>query len=216
MRFLLPKLKVVVAVASPIAFEALNGTDLLTTSIHSATEFAIQSGLSATVSVAANKDFLAKVKSQFNGEIIECEPVNPNEFAAALLGSTDFDLVAIHDAQRPLTNVAQFQRVISALAGNYDAARPATTFTETLKVVNTSSELTQTIDRTKVRRISTPEIIRKSAIDLTGTHSNWFLPLKNYDNTIEVEADPESLRINSSDEIALAESFLVWQQRISR
>ena len=164
----------------------------------------------------AKKDFLAKVKSQFNGEIIECDPVNPNEFAAALLGSTDFDLVAIHDAQRPLTNVAQFQRVISALAGNYDAARPATTFTETLKVVNTSSELTQTIDRTKVRRISTPETIRKSAIDSTGTHSNWFLPLKNYENTIEVEADPESLRINSSDEIALAESFLVWQQRISR
>ena len=216
MRFLLPKLKVVVAVASPIAFEALNGADLLTTSIQSANEFAIQSGLPTTVSVAANKDFLTKVKSQFNGEIIECDPVNPNEFAAALLGSTDFDLVAIHDAQRPLTNVAQFQRVISALAGNYDAARPATTFTETLKVVNGSSELTQTIDRTKVRRISTPEIIRKSAIDLTGTQSNWFLPLKNYDNIIEVEADPESLRINSSDEIALAESFLVWQQRISR
>ena len=216
MRFLLPKLKVVVAVASPIAFEALNGADLLTTSIQSATEFATKSGLQASVSVAVKKDFLAKVAAQFSGEIIECDPTKPTEFATALFNSTDFDLVAIHDAQRPLTNVAQFQRVISALAGNYDAARPATTFTETLKVVNTSSELTKTIDRTKVRRISTPEIIRKSAIDLTGTQSNWFLPLKNYDNTIEVEADPESLRINSSDEIALAESFLVWQQRISR
>ena len=64
--------------------------------------------------------------------------------------------------------------------------------------------------------LNDPEIIRKSAIDIAGKQSNWFLPLKNYDNTIEVEADPESLRINSSDEIALAESFLVWQQRISR
>ena len=62
----------------------------------------------------------------------------------------------------------------------------------------------------------TPEIIRKSAIDLAGNESNWFLPLKAGVETTEVEADPESLRINSSDEIALAESFLVWQQRISR
>ena len=102
------------------------------------------------------------------------------------------------------------------LAGNCDAARPATAFTETLKAVNENSELVKTIDRTKVRRVSTPEIIRKSAIDFAGNESNWFLPLKAGVETTEVEADPESLRINSADEIAIAESFLVWQQRISR
>ena len=216
MRFLLPNLKVVVAVASPIAFEALNGADLLTTSIQTAKEFATQSGLSATVSIAAKKEYLAKVQTQFNGEIIECDPTNPADFAKALNSSTDFEIVAIHDAQRPLTSLAQFQRVITALAGNCDAARPATAFTETLKAVNENSELVKTIDRTKVRRVSTPEIIRKSAIDFAGNESNWFLPLKTDAETTEVEADPESLRINSADEIAMAESFLVWQQRISR
>ena len=216
MRFLLPNLKVVVAVASPIAFEPLNGTDLLTTSIQTAKEFATHSGLSATVSVAAKKEYLAKVQSQFNGEIIECDPTNPASFAKVLENSTDFEIVAIHDAQRPLTSLAQFQRVITALAGNCDAARPATAFTETLKAVNENSELVKTIDRTKVRRVSTPEIIRKSALDFAGNESNWFLPLKAGVETMEVEADPESLRINSADETAMAESFLVWQQRISR
>jgi 2-C-methyl-D-erythritol 4-phosphate cytidylyltransferase len=216
MRFLLPNLKVVVAVASPIAFEPLNGTDLLTTSIQTAKQFATQSGLQTTVAVAAKPELTNQIRPSFAGEVIECDPTNPASFAKALENSTEFEIVAVHDAQRPLTNVAQFQRVVNALAGNCDAARPATAFTETLKVVNAASELTKTIDRTKVRRISTPEVIRKSAIDFAGTESTWFLPLKVGAKTIEVEADPESLRINSSDEIAMAESFLVWQQRISR
>ena len=216
MRFLLPNLKVVVAVASPIAFEALNGADLLTTSIQTAKQFATQSGLQTTVAVAAKPELTNQIRSSFAGEIIECDPTNPASFAKALENSTDFEIVAIHDAQRPLTSLAQFQRVITALAGNCDAARPATAFTETLKAINENSELVKTIDRTKVRRVSTPEIIRKSAIDFDGNASNWFLPLKTGVETTEVEADPESLRINSSDEIAMVESFLVWQQRISR
>ena len=213
---MLPKLKVVVAVASPIAFEALNGSDLLTTSLQTANEFATQSGLQATLAIATKSEYLKDISPEFKGEVIECDPNNPADFARALQSATDFDLVVIHDAQRPLTNVSQFQRAITALAGDYDAVRPATVFTETLKVVNESAELTKTIDRSKVRRISTPEIIRKSAIDFASKESNWFLPLKNTDKTIEVEADPESLRINSREEIAVAESFLVWQQRISR
>ena len=216
MRFLLPKLKVVVAVASPIAFEALNGADLLTTSLHTATQFATQSGLQATVSVAAKREYLNQIHSQFSGEIIECDPTKPADFAQAIARATDFDLIAIHDAQRPLTDISQYNRVITALAGDNDAARPATAFTETLKVINESAELTKTIDRTKLRRISTPEIIRKSAIDFAGSDSTWFLPLKKDIKTIEVDADPESVRINAVDEIEMAESFLVWQQRISR
>ena len=217
MRFLLPKLKVVVAVASPIAFEALNGSDLLTTSLQSAKAFATQSGLQSSVAIAAKRDYLNQIKVNFDGELIECDPTNPIEFATALARASDFDIVAIHDAQRPLTNVTQFQRTITALTGDYEAARPATGFTETLKVINENGELTKTIDRTKLRRISTPEIIRKSAIDFAGTgNSNWFLPLKNVDKTIEVEADPESLRINEIADVAMAESFVVWQQRISR
>ena len=61
MRFLLPKLKVVVAVASPIAFEALNGANLLTTSLQTAKEFAVQSGLQSTIAIAAPEEYLNNI-----------------------------------------------------------------------------------------------------------------------------------------------------------
>jgi hypothetical protein len=89
-------------------------------------------------------------------------------------------------------------------------------FTETLKEINNQSILTQTIDRTKVRRISTPEIIRRSVIDFEGAHSFWMLPLIAEARLSQVEADPESLRINSAEEITLMEAFLHWQQKIAK
>jgi 2-C-methyl-D-erythritol 4-phosphate cytidylyltransferase len=122
-------------------------------------------------------------------------------------------MVAIHDAQRPLTRSTQFHRTLEGLFG-CDAVRPTMAFTETLKSVNQNSELTHTIDRTKVRRVSSPEIIRRSVIDFDGTESTWALPLSKDARLSEVEADPDSLRINSEDEVVLLEAFMYWQQKV--
>jgi hypothetical protein len=65
-------------------------------------------------------------------------------------------------------------------------------------------------------RISTPEMIRYSAIDFEGSASTWFVPLKADAKTTTVDADPESLRVNSAAEIALMESFVHWQQTIAQ
>ena len=75
--------------------------------------------------------------------------------------------------------------------------------------------LTHTIDRTKVRRVSSPEIIRRSVIDFDGQSDGWALPLLPEARLSDVEADPDSLRINSADEVTLMEAFLHWQQRIA-
>jgi 2-C-methyl-D-erythritol 4-phosphate cytidylyltransferase len=134
---------------------------------------------------------------------------------AAAVKDLDFEIIAIHDAQRPITRGAQFHRTLEGLFG-CDAVRPSMAFTETLKEINSEKLLTQTIDRTKVRRISSPEIIRRSVIDFEGTSSEWSLPLLDSARLSEVEADPESLRINSRDEITLMEAFLHWQQKIAK
>ena len=213
---MLPKVKIIVAVVSPIAFEALNGADLLTSSLQIANEFALQSGSNAEVAIAAKPEFVRQLRIGFYGEIIECDPSSPSDFAKALEKSNEFEFVAIHDAQRPLTQVTQFHRSFAALVSGLDAVRPAAAFTETLKVVNQNSELTKTIDRTKVRRVSTPEVFRKNAIDFAGDESTWFLPLIAGAKVGEVDADPESLRINEANGVELMESFLVWQQGIAR
>lgn len=203
------------AVTSPIAFELLNKDSILHTSMGVARAFSIETSIKTQLAVAVSKDDADKV-ADLNCEVLICEPSSPASLAAALKQSSPFDLVAIHDSQRPLTRTAQFHRSLEALIGDVDAVRPAASFTETLKAVTADQMIEKTIDRSSMLRISTPEIIRLSAIDFEGAGSTWFVPLKDQAKSATVDADPESLRVNSAAEIALMESFVHWQQTIAR
>jgi hypothetical protein len=154
-----PSLKVVVAITSPIAFELLNKDSILHTTFGVARAFSIETSIKTQLAVAVSKDDAHKV-ADLNCEVLICEPNSPASLAAALKSSAPFDLVAIHDSQRPLTRTAQFHRTVEALIGDVDAVRPAAAFTETLKAVTPDQMIEKTIDRTSMLRISTPEIIR--------------------------------------------------------
>jgi hypothetical protein len=210
-----PSLKVVVAITSPIAFELLNKDSILHTTFGVSRAFSIETSIKTQLAVAVSKDDAHKV-ADLKCEVLICEPNSPASLAAALKQSTPFDLVAIHDSQRPLTRTTQFHRAIEALIGDVDAVRPAGSFTETLKAVTSDQMIEKTIDRTSMLRISTPEIVRVSAIDFDGAGSTWFVPLKSNAKSATVDADPESLRVNSAAEIVLMESFVHWQQTIAR
>jgi 2-C-methyl-D-erythritol 4-phosphate cytidylyltransferase len=113
----------------------------------------------------------------------------------------------IHDSQRALTTVAQFDRVLQALTPSIDAVRPVSAFTETLKAIGTDQYIASTIDRNSMKRTSTPELIRHNAIDIKAT-STWFVPIKADAHIATVDADPESARINSEKEIELMKFLL--------
>jgi hypothetical protein len=118
----------------------------------------------------------------------------------------------VHDSQRPLTQPAQFERVYAALNSEIDAVRPVSPFTETLKAITADGFIDQTIDRSSMMRVSTPEIVRSSAIDFDGGGSTWFVPLKGSAKTAVVNADPDSARINSEKEIELMSYLLDWNK----
>jgi len=205
-------LKVIVAVTSPIAFENLGNKTILQTSFNIARAFSVETGIKTQLAIAAGN------QSQINGldcEILLCDPNNPASLAAAIKASMPTDLVAIHDCQRPLTRTTQFHRAIEALIGDVDAVRPVSEFTETLKAVNADATIERTIDRNSMQRLSTPEVIRFSAIDFEAKESTWFVPLKADAKISTVDADPESLRVNSVAEITLMESFVHWQQTVA-
>ena len=202
----------IVAVTSPIAFENLNNKTILHTSFNVARAFTVETGIKTQLAIATNN------QSQINGldcEVLICDPNNPASLAAAIKASIPTDLVAIHDSQRPLTRTTQFHRSIEALIGDVDAVRPVSEFTETLKAVNSDAIIERTIDRTSMQRVSTPEVIRFSAIDFDANESTWFVPLKADAKISTVDADPESLRVNSLAEITLMESFVHWQQTVA-
>jgi len=198
-----------VAITSPIAFHQLKNQTILSTCIKSAQGFvATISG--AHLAIAGTAADLAKV-SDIDCEKIVCDPNKPGDLAGALR-SAEVDLVMIHDSQRPLTNQAQFERVYAALVSGIDAVRPVSPFTETLKSIDASNFIDETIDRNSMMRVSTPELIRYSAIDFSADASTWFVPLTKIAKTAVVEADPDSARINSVKEIELMSYLLDWNK----
>ncbi len=196
-----PSLKVVVVITSPIAFHQLKNQTIAHTCIQSAQSFVASVG-EAHLSIAGTADDLAKV-ADIDCEKIVCDPNKPDQLAVALKNAAVADLVMIHDSQRPLTQQAQFRRVYAALTTDIDAVRPVSPFTETLKSINPDNFIDKTIDRNSMMRISTPELIRYSAIDFKESSSTWFVPLTHSVRTAVVEADPESARVNSEKEIDL-------------
>lgn len=210
-----PSLKVVVAITSPIAFELLNKTSILHTTLGVARAFTVETSINTHLAVAVTEGDAHRV-ADFGCEILVCDPNSPASLAGALKTAKPFDLVSIHDSQRPLTRTTQFHRTVEGLIGDVDAVRPAAAFTETLKAVTPDEMIEKTIDRTSMLRISTPEMIRYSAIDFEASASTWFVPLKAGARVVTVDADPESLRVNSAAEIALMESFVHWQQTIAQ
>jgi hypothetical protein len=199
-----PSLKVVVAITSPIAFQTLKNQSVLHTCLKTAQEFVAHYGSDAHLAIAGSKEDLAQV-ADFDCEKIECDP---NNLVASLPSAKAAELVMFHDSQRALTTVAQFQRVLEALTPGIDAVRPVSAFTETLKSIGADQFIEGTIDRNSMKRTSTPELIRYSAIDFKGASSTWFVPIKADAQLATVDADPESARINSEKEIELMKHLL--------
>ena len=197
------------AITSPIAFHQLKNQTILHTCIKAAQGF-VASISGAHLAIAGTATDLAKV-SDIDCEKIVCDSNKPVDFAGALRGA-QVDLVMIHDSQRPLTNQAQFERVYAGLVGGIDAVRPVSPFTETLKSIDSNNFIAETIDRNSMTRVSTPELIRYSAIDFDAVESTWFVPLTKIAKTAVVEADPDSARINSEKEIELMSYLLDWNK----
>jgi hypothetical protein len=165
----------------------------------------------AHLAIAGTAADLGKV-ADIDCEKIVCDPNTPAELASVLKSVATAELVMIHDCQRPLTGLAQFERVYAALSADVEAVRPVSPFTETLKSITADNFIDQTIDRNSMMRISTPELVRYSAIDFDSQESTWFVPIEKSAKLATVDADPESARINSAKEIELMSFLLDWNK----
>ena len=165
----------------------------------------------AHLAIAATAADISKVVDT-DCEKIVCNPNNPLELALALKAAVPAELVMIHDSQRPLTGLSQFEDVYAGLTAEIDAVRPVSPFAETLKSVTADNFIDQTIDRNSMMRISTPELIRFAAIGFESQESTWFVPLNDSAKIAVVEAKPESARINSDKEIDLMSYLFDWKK----
>jgi 2-C-methyl-D-erythritol 4-phosphate cytidylyltransferase len=222
----IPSLKVVVAITSKTALAPLGDSFVLVSSALVAQAFARALGERHPILVAMPHELSVQVgemlmEAGIDYQPIICDPNDPTALAQEIKSQlTNYEFVAVHDSNRPLTQIGQFHATLEALISNADAARASTPFTETLKAISDDGFIKHTIDRTTVRRVSSPEIVRTSAIDFkeksNEVNSGWFLPLREKIAISYVDSDPESIRVNSNDELSLLASFLHWQKTVAR
>jgi 2-C-methyl-D-erythritol 4-phosphate cytidylyltransferase len=73
-------------------------------------------------------------------------------------------IVCVHDAARPLASPALFASVVEAVAGGADGAIPAVPVTDTVKVVDAAGVVVDTLDRTTLVAVQTPQAFRADVL----------------------------------------------------
>jgi len=81
----------------------------------------------------------------------------------------DTDIVIVHDGARPFASEELYRLVIAAVRDGADGAVPGVPVTDTVKVVDDSRTVVQTLDRSVLVAVQTPQAFRAAA--LRAAHS---------------------------------------------
>ena len=148
----------------PKAFVELNGLSLLTRSAHA------MSSVADVIVIAAPADFVEAAQaavSEVDAEIhIVIGGASRQDSVAAGLHVVpeDVDLILIHDAARPLVPIEVSQAVISELRNGAQAVVPVLPVADTIKRVTAIDVVVETIDRSALRRVQTPQGFTRAAL----------------------------------------------------
>ena len=83
----------------------------------------------------------------------------------------DVDVVCVHDAARPFADASLYERVVAAVDQGADAAVPGVTVTDTIKIIDESSVVSATPDRSRLVAVQTPQAFRYRSL-VTAHSSN--------------------------------------------
>jgi 2-C-methyl-D-erythritol 4-phosphate cytidylyltransferase len=129
------------------------------------------------------------------------------------------DLVLVHDAARPLLTKALAESVIAALAGDpeADAAIAAMPVTDTVKRVDALGTVHETLDRSELWAVQTPQVFRRSALERAldvdpdelarATDDAWLIE-RGGGKVIVVRASDENLKVTTPLDLRVAELLL--------
>ncbi|HEX3518004.1 MAG TPA: 2-C-methyl-D-erythritol 4-phosphate cytidylyltransferase [Solirubrobacteraceae bacterium] len=98
---------------------------------------------------------------------VEGGPVRSDSVRRALAAAGEGELVLVHDAARPLLTPELAGAVIAALEHDQqaDAAIAAAPVTDTVKRVDGDRAVTETLDRSQLWAVQTPQVFRRVALE---------------------------------------------------
>ena len=124
------------------------------------------------------------------------------------------DLIAVHDAARPLIQAETIEAVVHA-ALRTGAAIPATAISSTIKRVDSSQRIAETVPRAGLWAAQTPQIVRQDWLRRAFAQRGTFQPtdeaqlIERLGLPVEVVTGwAANLKITTQDDLDLAEALL--------
>jgi 2-C-methyl-D-erythritol 4-phosphate cytidylyltransferase len=137
----------------------------------------------------------------------------------ALAAAGPGDPVLVHDAARPLLTSELAERVIDALAREpaADAAIAAAPVTDTVKRVDDAGAVSETLDRSRLWAVQTPQVFRRAALEQAlavppeelarATDDAWLIERAG-GRVIVVPGGEENLKVTRPLDLRIAELVL--------
>lgn len=182
------------------------------------------------VVVAAPYDEVSEVSALLAGNVpadvlVVAGGATRQESVALALAALDdeVDVVLVHDAARPLAPSELVDRVAAAVQEGAPAVVPGLPVTDTVKRVDASGVVTETLDRTALRTVQTPQGFRRQV--LAQAHAADSEPGTATDDAVLVErlgrpvrmvvGHEEAFKVTRPLDLVLAEVVL-QRRRVSR
>ena len=140
----------------------------------------------------------------------------------ALVEADEAELIAVHDAVRPLFSVGMFHSVIAA-AREVGAAIPVIPVSDTIHVMTAEATVAETLDRGMLAAAQTPQCFRAEILreimaravreGVSGTDEAGLAARFGY--TVKaIPGDPRNIKITVPEDLVIAESYLQqWSQQ---
>lgn len=125
------------------------------------------------------------------------------------------DIVAVHDAARPLATRRLWETVIAAVRGGADAAVPGVAIADTVKRVR-EDRIVETVSRDDLVVVQTPQVFRASVLRAAhvvggvGTDDAALVEAGG-GTVVVVPGEATNLKITQPDDMALAEAIVAAQ-----
>jgi len=145
----------------------------------------------------------------------------------ALAAAGEAELVLVHDAARPLLSAELAEKVIAALEGSEDAdaAIAAVPVTDTVKRVDATGAVAETLDRSLLWAVQTPQVFRREALQRAldvpaeelaqATDDAWLIERRG-GRVIVVRASEENLKVTTPLDLRVAELLLAGRSEAVR
>jgi 2-C-methyl-D-erythritol 4-phosphate cytidylyltransferase len=201
----------------PKQFHPLGGKPLIQ---HVIERFLLDVNVSRVI-VPVAQILLASVKNSERVVWVAGGDTRQQSVIRGLAEAGDAELIAVHDAARPLFSEGTFHSVVAA-AREVGAALPVVPVTDTIHVMNNDAMVVETLDRSLLAAAQTPQCFRADILrdilvraqlegiestDEAGLAARFGYPVK------AVPGDPRNLKITVPEDLAIAESYLQqWNQ----